>query len=480
MSVLSGLQPERVFHYFEELTKIPHGSGNTKQISDFCVEFAKAQNLEWYQDGDNNVVIIKEATKGYEESDALIIQGHLDMVCEKESGCPKNMDTEGLDIYVDGDLVKAKQTTLGGDDGIAVAMAMAILEDKTLRHPRLEVVFTTDEETGMFGAMALDVSPLKGKMLLNIDSEVEGIFTVSCAGGNLATCKLPLTGENVTKEGVEIKIKGLVGGHSGVEIDKNRANANMLMGRFLQAIAMETPMQIATVEGGLKNNAIPAEAKAVVVADETVVKKLQEEYIKIFQNEYKEADKDITITVDKVSLENEFVADAETTEKMICLLTCAPNGILTMSQNIEGLVQTSLNLGILTTNDKEMEMCYCVRSSVESERVMINRRLASLMKQIGGTFEQTGDYPGWEYNPNSVLRENMVALYKEMFEEEPKIEAIHAGLECGLFAGKIEGLDCISIGPNLYHIHTPREAMSISSVERVYGFVLELLKRMKD
>ena len=210
------------------------------------------------------------------------------------------------------------------------------------------------------------------------------------------------------------------------------------------------------------------------------VKKLQEEYIKIFQNEYKEADKDITISVESVSLDNAFVADTETTEKMICLLTCAPNGIITMSQNIEGLVQTSLNLGILTINNQEMEMCYCVRSSVESERVMINRRLAALMKQIGGSFEQTGDYPGWEYNPNSVLRENMVALYKEMFEEEPKIEAIHAGLECGLFAGKIEGLDCISIGPNLYHIHTPREAMSISSVERVYGFVLELLKRMKD
>ena len=477
--MLEHLKPERVFYYFEKMCEIPHGSGNTKQISDFCVHFAKEQGLEYYQDADNNVIIIKEASAGYENAQPVILQGHLDMVCEKTADCPKDMEKEGLDVYIDGDLVRAKDTTLGGDNGIAVAMAMAILEDKTLSHPRVEAVFTVDEEIGLLGAGSIDVSPLKGKTMINIDSEDEGIFTVSCAGGNTSDCRLPVNVKEYEGTAYTIEITGCKGGHSGVEIDKGRSNANVLMGRLLQDIKNGTSVQIVSVDGGLKDNAIPVQSKAVIVCDqEIVVKASVEQMQKVFLNEYAEVDPDIKITFTREENAKVKVMDEVSSDKIICLLTCMPNGIQKMSMDIDGLVQTSLNIGIVETHEDYFRMSFCVRSSVDTEREMLNRRIGTLMTQLGGAMKVDGDYPGWEYKKDSRLRDLMIDVFKEQYGKEPTVEAIHAGLECGMFAGKIPGLDCVSIGPNLDQIHTVRENMSISSVQRVYEFVLEVLKRI--
>lgn len=478
--MLEHLQPERVFYYFEKMCEIPHGSGNTKQISDFCVDFAKEQGLKYYQDADNNVIIIKEASAGYEMSEPVILQGHLDMVCEKTADCTKDMEKEGLDVYIDGDFVRAKDTTLGGDNGIAVAMAMAILEDKTLSHPRVEAVFTVDEEIGLLGAGSIDVSPLKGKTMINIDSEDEGIFTVSCAGGNSTICRLPINKKGYQGVVYTLEITGCKGGHSGVEIDKGRSNAAVLMGRLLQDIQKGASLQIVSVDGGLKDNAIPVQSKAVIVCDqEIVVKASVEQMQSVFANEYAGTDPDIQITFTRDENAKVNVIDEVSTEKMICLLTCMPNGIQKMSMDIAGLVQTSLNIGIVETHEDYFRMSFCVRSSVDSEREMLNRRIDTLITLFGGTMEIEGSYPGWEYKKDSRLRDLMIDVFKEQYGKEPTVEAIHAGLECGMFAGKIPGLDCVSIGPNLDQIHTVRENMSISSVKRVYEFVLEVLKRMK-
>ena len=478
--MLEHLQPERVFYYFERMCEIPHGSGNTKQISDFCVDFAKEQGLEYYQDADNNIIIIKEASAGYEMSEPVILQGHLDMVCEKTADCTKDMEKEGLDVYIDGDFVRAKDTTLGGDNGIAVAMAMAILEDKTLSHPRVEAVFTVDEEIGLLGAGSIDVSPLKGKTMINIDSEDEGIFTVSCAGGNSTICRLPINKKGYEGVVYTLEITGCKGGHSGVEIDKGRSNAAVLMGRLLQDIQNGASLQIVSVDGGLKDNAIPVQSKAVIVCDqEIVVKASVEQMQSVFTNEYAGVDPDIQITFTREDKSKVNVMDETSTQKVICLLTCMPNGIQKMSMDIAGLVQTSLNIGIVETHEDYFRMSFCVRSSVDSEREMLNRRIGTLIKQLGGTMEIEGAYPGWEYKKDSRLRDLMVEVFKDQYGKEPTVEAIHAGLECGMFAGKIPGLDCVSIGPNLDQIHTVRENMSISSVQRVYEFVLEVLKRMK-
>jgi len=481
--MLEHLQPERVFYYFEKMCGIPHGSGNTKQISDFCVDFAKEQGLEYYQDADNNVIIIKEATAGYENAKPVILQGHMDMVCEKTADCPKDMATEGLDVYVDGDEVRAKDTTLGGDNGIAVAMALAILESKEIAHPRVEAVFTVDEEIGLLGAGSIDVSPLKGKTMINIDSEDEGIFTVSCAGGNTSDCRLPIVTSDYQGTAYTLEITGCKGGHSGVEIGKGRANPNVLMGRLLQEMQSGTSLQMVSVDGGLKDNAIPVQSKAVIVcqeqAGEEAVKQAVERMQAVFSNEYATADPDITIAFSKEENAKGKVTDSATTDKIICMLTCMPNGIQSMSMDIDGLVQTSLNIGIVETHEDYFRMSFCVRSSVDSEREMLNRRIGALMAQLGGTMSIEGDYKGWEYKKDSTLRELMIEVFKDQYGREPEVEAIHAGLECGMFAGKIPGLDCVSIGPDLNQIHTVRESMNISSVQRVYAFVLEVLRRMK-
>lgn len=479
MAVLDQLEPKNVFRFFEQMCAIPHGSYNTKAVSDWCVAFAKERGLEHYQDAVNNVILIKEASADYEDAEPVILQGHLDMVCEKAPGCPKDMAREGLDLAVEGDYVYAKETTLGGDDGIAVAMALAALDDESLPHPRLEVILTTEEEVGMDGAMALDVSPIRGRKLLNLDSEAEGVFTVSCAGGSMAACGLPVARAPFGGDILRVRVAGLTGGHSGAEIHKGRANANMLLGRLLRAMAAETELRLVSADGGLKDNAIPVAAEAVVAAEDgRKAKAAAERMAACFQTEYRRSDPMLTVTAEEAAAAWQPM-DASSTERTVCLLACAPNGVQTMSQDIHGLVQTSLNLGILKTGENAVTASFCIRSSVDSEKEMLKDRLACLLAQLGGGVSFSGEYPGWSYRPDSPLRELMTEVYREQYGREPKVEAIHAGLECGLLAGKLPGLDCVSIGPDLLEIHTPREKMSISSVQRVWAFVREVLKRSK-
>ena len=481
MPVLNHLTPARVFHYFEELCGIPHGSGNTKAISDYCVRFAKKLGLEYHQDELNNVIIIKPATKGYENSPAVIVQGHLDMVTEKAPECSIDFTKDGLQLRVDGDFVYAEGTTLGGDDGIAVAMALALLESEDLPHPRLEAVFTVDEEVGMEGAQALDVSPLTGRRMLNIDSEDEGVLTVSCAGGaranlsarfELAACDLPV---------YTLRVSGLTGGHSGTEIDKGRANANLLMGRVLYRLSCALPLRIVSCAGGLKDNAIPLACTATLALtneDAACAQQIIGEFDAALKREYAAADPGVCVQLNETGT----VARAMTVEesaRFARMLTLMPNGIAEMSRDIEGLVQTSCNLGVLKLDNGELFACSAVRSSVATQKQMMLDRFSALCEAFGGSMTVTGDYPAWEYCRESVLRETMVRVFEAQYGRAPKIEAIHAGLECGLFAGKLEGLDAVSFGPDLFDIHTTRERMSISSVQRIWQYLCQVLKELK-
>ncbi|MFT3985409.1 MAG: aminoacyl-histidine dipeptidase [Lachnospiraceae bacterium] len=479
MAVLEHLEPGKVFHFFEEISAIPRGSTNTKKISDWCVAFAKARGLEYYQDSLNNVIIIKEATPGYEKAEPVILQGHLDMVCEKAPDCIKDMEKEGIDLVIDGDRIRAKGTTLGGDNGIAVAMALAVLDAGDLAHPRVEAVFTIDEEIGMLGAIDLDMSPLKGRRLINIDSEEEGIFTVSCAGGNTTRCRLPFTCEPFAGTVMEITVGGMLGGHSGAEIDKRRANASMLLGRLLYSIKKKSEIRLITVDGGKKDNAIPREAHALIaVADADAVRTAAAEMQETFRFEYQTADPDIFVKLQTVSTEG-VPMDALSTAKVINMLVCLPNGIQEMSADIEGLVQTSLNLGVLLTEEQTVLASFCVRSSIATQKQMLVDRLACQMELLGGDINIYGDYPGWEYKQDSALRDLMVRIFEKQYGYAPQISAIHAGLECGMFMGKLPDLDCISIGPDMTEVHTYRESMSISSIQRVWGFLTEVLKCSK-
>ncbi|WP_312614899.1 aminoacyl-histidine dipeptidase [Oscillibacter sp.] len=479
MAVLDQLEPKKVFQFFEELCAIPHGSGNTKAVSDWCADFAKERGLEYHQDAANNIIIIKEAAPGYEKAEPVILQGHLDMVCEQDPHCVKDLAREGLDLTVEGDWILAKGTTLGGDDGIAVAIMLALLDTDDVKHPRLEAVFTVDEEIGMLGAAALDASPLKGRRLLNLDSEAEGVFTVGCAGGCMAKCTLPVRRSAFAGTPLTVTVSGLAGGHSGQEIDKGRGNANLLMGRALLAMGRATDVRLGAVGGGLKDNAIPRETTATVVAaDGEAARAAVERLAGELKNEYRLTDKDIALTVAAAQLEG-VPMDAESTARCLCFLACAPNGVQVMSAEISELVQTSLNLGILAVREEAMEASFCVRSSVGSQKEMLKERLNCLTAMLGGNTEFTGEYDAWEYRAESPLRELLTEVFRDLYGKAPAIEAIHAGVECGLFCGKLPGLDCVSVGPDLKDIHTPRERMSVSSTRRLWEFVVEVLERAK-
>ena len=479
MAVLSNLEPKRVFEIFEELCAIPHGSTHTQAISDWCMEFARQRGLECHQDAAGNVIVISPAAPGYETAPAVIVQGHLDMVCEKEAGCTKNMETEGLDLAVEGDTVYARGTTLGSDDGIAVAMALAAAEDRTMPRPRLEAVLTTDEEIGMLGAAVMDVSPLQGRIMLNVDSEKEGIFTVGCAGGCRISCRLPLHREAFAGTVLALRVSRLTGGHSGMEIDKERANANTLLGRLLWAASAVTEVRLVSAEGGAKDNAIPVASAAVfAAADAQAARQAVEQLLPEIRREHRVSDPNLSIAVEDAAAEW-LPMDAETTKKAVCLLHCQPNGVQTMSMEIPGLVQTSLNLGILRCTETELSADSSIRSSVGSEKRMMQERLRCLTEQLGGHVVISGEYPAWEYLPESPLRERIVEVFREQYGREPVIKAIHAGVECGMFSEKLPGLDCVSFGPELTDIHTPRERMHIASVQRTWALLTEVLKRTR-
>lgn len=485
MGVLEHLKPVEVFRYFEEICSIPHGSTNTKQISDYLVAFAKEHNLWYRQDEWNNVIIKKPGTAGYEASKPVIIQGHIDMVCEKESDCDIDFATEGLRLRENGEFVFAEGTTLGGDDGIAVAFAMAILADEgTISHPPIEAVFTVDEEIGLLGAAALDCSDLEGKYFLNLDSEEEGHLLVSCAGGATANIYMPLSYDNGAgyKQAVEVAVLDAVGGHSGVEIIKQGANASKVLGRVINEISKKIDFRLVSIVGGQKDNAIPRDTSVVLaVAGEQEIQTIEDivkEFDKIIRKEFDKTDADIKVRSKKCEMSG-LCTTSEATKRFVQTLMLVPNGIIRMSNDIEGLVQTSLNLGILEIRDQEIHFGFSVRSSVSTEKDMLLENLLTVANVVNARFEIVGAYPAWEYKKDSHLRNVMIETYKDLYNEEPCVEAIHAGLECGLFSDKITDLDCVSFGPWIYDIHTPKERLMIASVARTWEYTLEVLKRLK-
>ena len=454
---LAGLEPAAVFGYFEEICAIPHGSRNTRMISDYLVNFAKSNDLRYIQDEADNVIIFGDATPGYEDHPAVILQGHMDMVCEKDADCPIDMATEGLDVTHDGKFVFAKGTTLGADNGIAVAMGMAILADKTIPHPPVELLVTSDEEIGLLGAAAVDLSELKGRTLINLDSEGEGVFTVSCAGGCTATISLPVDRRAVYGPCIRLVVDGLKSGHSGADIHRNRANANKIMGEFMNRIQKLMPLCLTSLSGGAKDNVIPGSCQATLVAMginleriNTIAEQLQAEV----REQYDEPDASVqAFDVDALGGNS---LSTESTAKVISLLCAAPNGVQAWSKDIEGLVQTSLNMGVVKLGER-MNVTLSVRSSVNSEKLELLEQLHKMADMFDAAYEEDGAYPAWEYKKESRLRDVMVSTYKEMFDRDAKVEAIHAGLECGLFMEKLPGLDCVSIGPQMHDIHTSRE-----------------------
>ena len=481
MGKLDNLQPERVFKYFEDICNIPHGSKNVTQISKYLCDFARSHELDYYTDDAQNVVIKKPATSGYENAETVIIQGHMDMVCEKEDDCDIDFDTEGLRLLIDGDYVKADGTTLGGDDGIAVAMGLAILEDDSLEHPALEVVITTDEEIGLLGANALDMDKLNGKILINLDSEEEGHFLTSCAGGLTANCRIPLEYKNNKGAAYTITVKGLCGGHSGSEIHRELGNSNFIMGRVLGEISNTVSFELNNLYGGLKDNAIPRKTTAIITIDDNDSRSLCDKIYAIneeLKREYKTSDPGIEVTISS-SEDVSSVFSPNTKAKILSFLRLMPNGLQHYSMDIPGLVETSLNAGIMNCENDTFLVTFSVRSSVESRKHELVDRLKVLAALLDGSVEIEGEYPAWEYVKESKIRDIFLETYKELTGKEAIAEAIHAGLECGLFSGNIEGLDAIALGPDLWDIHTPKERLSISSTERTYNLVCEVLRKLK-
>lgn len=468
--VLSALKPEKVFEIFEDICAIPHGSGNTKAISDYCVNFARERGHFAYQDEMNNVIIRKPAAPGYGNSPAVVLQGHLDMVCEKEPELAFDFEREGLKLKVDGDKISACGTTLGGDDGVAIAIALAILDDTALKTPPLEIIFTSDEETGMYGAKALDGSMITAKRFISLDCGKEGAFTAGCAGGVCVTVNLPVETEKAQKAAYKVEISGLCGGHSGEDIDKGRLNANKVLGEFLKSLEN---VRISEISGGEKDNAIPSYAFAVIESKINVINAARR---------FKELtavpeDSGLKITVTAVTADS--FCTACTSKKAIDLLCALPCGIQKMSEELKGIVETSLNVGIVRLTGDSLNVTLNIRSSVESEKNALKAKVISIGESFGAAAAESGDYPAWQYRKNSLLRETMTSVFESMYGKTPDIRVIHAGLECGVFSGKIADIDAVAMGPDMFDIHTSRESFSVSSLARTYSFVCRVLEELK-
>ena len=479
MAVLEQLEPQKVFHFFEELCKIPHGTFDTKRISDYCVEFAKERGLEVVQDNANNVVICKPGTAGYENSEPLIIQGHLDMVCEKTENSTHDFDKDGLELLIEGDYVTAKDTTLGGDDGIAIAFAMAILDSNDIPHPPIEAIFTVDEEVGMGGAGVIDMSIIKGKMLLNLDSDNEGVIVAGCSGGFVDTVTIPVEREEKSGAVVTIQVKGLRGGHSGLEIHEQRGNSNKMMGRLLNHLNSHTDIALVSIDGGSKDNVITSLTTAkVVAADADTVVKLTKAMEANWVQEFAGEEPELVVTAE-VSNETVQAMTKCATVKAIHFVYNSPYGVQGLSRALKGLVETSLNCGVVATSDAEIKALLYVRSSVNSKLEEMHEAISDFANILGGACVKENEYPAWMYKADSKIRPLVVETFKDMFGKEPIVNTVHAGLECGLLSGKKPDLDCVSFGPEMIDIHSVNEKLGISSTQRMWEFTKEVLKRCK-
>ncbi len=497
MRKLAGVDPEDVFYFFEEISKIPHGSGNTDRISNYLAKFARERDLEHYQDEAGNVIIIKEATPGYEDHEPVMLQGHMDMVAVKRPDVETNLEEDGLTLVVDGDRLMAKGTSLGGDDGVAVAYGLALLNGKHYQHPRIELVITVDEEVGMNGARVLTTEHLKARRLINLDSEEEGIFLSGCAGG--ARANLYFDYQTLKIKGLlcDISIDGLKGGHSGEEIHRERGNAICLLGRILNKLLGKMNLCMIGLEGGVADNAIPAHAEARILITGyrnagavrnmiqgefseqeccTLLGLTREKLEKELREELADKDSGVEIRAVPVKITAGEGMQEEDSKRVISLLNALPCGVQAMSSAMPGMVETSLNPGLLSMKDGRIEIGISVRSALAGAKKALIGKLESVAYLAGARMEVTGDYPGWAYRKDSPLRKKMAEVYKDLYGREPEIRAIHAGVECGLLADKIPGLDCVSIGPNMKNIHTAEEELSISSVGRLWKYLLKVLE----
>lgn len=497
--MLEKYQPKKVLHYFEQICRIPHPSYHCEAISNYLMDFAKAHGLEAYQDQFYNVIIIKEASAGKEELEPIMIQGHMDMVTVKDDGIRIDMQKEGLQLAIDGDYIYAKGTSLGGDDGIAVAYGLALLDDDTLSLPRIELVVTTEEEVGMEGATGIDLSVCRANRMLNLDSEDEGEFVVACAGGMRVHAdmeageKLPLT-ENELLYCIEVG--GLAGGHSGTEIIRHSANACKVIGSVLHGLwVMDCPFMMMDLEGGTKDNAIPIYAKALIAVSKERKDQIKANIDKLhedFRKQYGATDPDGYVKCSEVEpadrndmqscLQNTkkeiLLFSKERTGQIIDFLCEVPNGVQSMCTEMPELPQTSLNLGIMKGEADGIHFDFSLRSSVSAEKKELCDKVCEIIDKYEGTYELGGDYPAWEYKADSALREHLVRVYEKQYGKLPEVLSIHAGLECGILASKKPGLDCVSVGPDILDIHTTRERLSISSVQRVWKFLVEALETL--
>lgn len=475
MQILKGLKPEKVFEYFEAISAIPRGSGNTEKIREYCVDFARQRNLKYITDNSGNIIIFKDAVNS-KSIEPVIIQGHLDMVWEKDERSSINFETDGLKLAVDGDFVHADGTTLGGDDGIAVAMGLALLDSDDISHPPIEIVFTSDEEVGMTGANGIDCSVLKGKRMINLDSEAEGTLWVSCAGGVRTDIGLFVNYIENIESAYQINISGLHGGHSGAEIHNGYRNANKIIGKVLAKLSEDIDFNIIDIGGGTADNAITRSSFCAVATSGDIVSAISKIGSDIC-SEIKDTDPDAEINV-SYAYKADNCMDKISTKAVISLINELPSGVIAMSREIDGLVETSLNLGIMKADDEKFNCSFSVRSGVDDEREKLSERLKEIARSYNASIDFYSAYPAWEYKKNSPLRDLMAKIYKDMYGKEMTVTAIHAGLECGLFCGKIKGLDCVSFGPDIFDIHSPCEKLSVSSTERTWNYLLEVLKKI--
>ena len=483
MGRLSSLSPKKVFEIFEQICLIPHGSGNMDGISSYVCDFAKNRSLEYYCDEAKNVLIKAPASPGYEESRPVLLQAHLDMVCEKAPQSRHNFNSDPLDVDFMDDSVFARGTTLGADDGIAVAIILAIL-DEDYPHPRLECLFTVDEEIGMDGVKVFDFSRISARRVINLDSEDEGVIYVSCAGGLRSKLTLPVKKHEDSGVKYNIIISGLAGGHSGDRIDRYNANAIIVMGRLLHFLAQKHKFHIISLQGGLMDNAIPREANCTILISRSKSRdfeKLVAEFERTIKNEFAANEKNMMIYCENLGESEEMVLKPRLQARVIFLLNTVPNGVqnMCMDEKQKGLVKTSLNFGIMRLSDERFTLEASVRSSVSSEKYALSDKLKFLAEGMGGEYSFSGDYPAWEFNEDSELLRILSHAYVRQYEKEPVIKGIHAGLECGVIYHNLKPVDIVSFGPEISGAHTTKEKLSIESLQRTWKLLLSFLEDLK-
>lgn len=480
---MTNLEPKEVFSIFNEITKIPRPSKHEEQIGKWLVDFAEKHHLEYQMDAAGNVVIRRTATDGYENHPGVILQAHMDMVCEKNNNVEHDFMTEGIETYIDGDFIRARGTTLGGDDGIGMAMALAALISDTIPHPALEALFTVDEETGLTGAFCLQNGMLQGKRLINLDSEDDGQIFIGCAGGIDTLAKLPYTAEPVPAGhwfAAKVKIDGLLGGHSGDDINKGRANAIKLLVRYLFTLSKHTDLYVADINGGNLRNAIAREAETTILVPFEYKEQMRIDFnyfVAEIENEYKTVEQEMNCTLESADLPDSILPK-QISEKLLLSLYACPHGVYAMSKDMPGLVETSTNLASVKTMDNYIEINTSQRSSVESQKHNIKNMVECALRLSGADTTHGDGYPGWQPNINSQLLETARKAYIDLEGTEPEVKAIHAGLECGLFLEKYPWLDMISIGPQMSGVHSPSEQLSISSTKKTWIWLQKILENL--